>query len=341
MAVTLRDVAERAGVSARTVSNVVNNFHHVSPAMRTKVQAALDELNYRPNLLARGLREGRTGIITLLVPEISVAYFAELAHEIVEQASDLGITVMIDETGGKPEHELALLGVAGHSSWVDGVLLSSQGLHGRTLAELGLSVPVVLLGERTANSALDHVGIDNVQAARDAVMHLIATGRRCIAALGGTSAEVGGTAKADMTSELRLQGYLAALKAAGLPAHPSLRAYTRTYQRGDAAAAVDALFDSPSRPDAIFCFSDELASGTLRALHERGVRVPADVSVVGFDDVEETRFAIPSLTSIRPDRARIAATALRLLTDRIAGSEGKPCDVKVPYELVVRESSCR
>lgn len=335
MAVTLRDVAERAGVSARTVSNVVNNFHHVSPAMRTKVQAAVDELNYRPNLLARGLREGRTGIITLLVPEISVAYFAELAHEIVEQASELSITVMIDETGGKPERELALLGVAGHSSWVDGVLLSSQGLHGRSLAELGLSVPVVLLGERTASSALDHVGIDNVQAAREAVMHLIATGRRCIAALGGTSDTV------DLTSELRLQGYLAALQAAGLPAHPFLRAHTRTYQRADAAAAVDGLLNSPLRPDAIFCFSDELATGALRALHERGVRVPADVSVVGFDDAEETRFTIPSLTSIRPDRAQIAATALRLLTDRVAGSDATPRDVRVPYELVVRESSCR
>lgn len=337
MAVTLRDVAVRAGVSTRTVSNVVNNFHHVSPAMRTRVQTALDELNYRPNLLARGLREGRTGIITLLVPEISVAYFAELAHEIVEQASELGITVMIDETGGHPERELALLGVAGHSSWVDGVLLSSQGLHGPVLAELGLTVPVVLLGERTANSALDHVGIDNVQAARDAVTHLIDSGRRCIAALGGT------TVPGDTTSGMRLQGYHEALRAAGLPVDPLLRVHTRTYQRGDAVTAMGALLDGPRdgrlRLDAVFCFSDELAAGALRALHERGLRVPVDVSVVGFDDVEQTRFAIPSLTSIRPDRAQIAATALRLLSDRVAGSQATPCDVRVPHQLMIRESS--
>ena len=335
MTVTLRDVAQRAGVSTRTVSNVVNNFHHVSPAMRERVQAALDELNYRPNLLARGLREGRTGIITLLLPEISVAYFAQLAHQIVEHASELGITVMIDETAGDPDRELALLGVAGHSSWVDGVLLSSQGLHGRALAELNMPVPVVLLGERTANSAYDHVGIDNVQAASDAVSHLIATGRRRIAALGGADVAV------DATSQLRRQGYLTALEHADLPFDDSLHTRTRTYQRDDAASGVRSLLALPKPPDAVFCFSDQLAVGTLRALHDQGVRVPDDISVVGFDDVDEARFTIPSLTSIRPDRAAIAAAALRLLLDRIGGADGPPRDVRVPHTLVVRESSTR
>ena len=125
MAVTLRDVAARAGVSTRTVSNVVNGFQHISPAMRTRVQAAMDELNYTPNLLARSLRQGRTGIITLLVPEITVPYFGELAHEVVEQARQLGCTVMIDETGGEPGRERELLDVAfdevGISDWSDKV----------------------------------------------------------------------------------------------------------------------------------------------------------------------------------------------------------------------------
>jgi LacI family repressor for deo operon, udp, cdd, tsx, nupC, and nupG len=118
VAVTLRDVARHAGVSTRTVSNVVNGFPHISPAMRVKVEAALSELNYRPNLLARSLRQGRTGIITLLVPEIAVTYFSELAHEVVEQASERGCTVMIDETGGAPDRERELLDVATQSSWV-------------------------------------------------------------------------------------------------------------------------------------------------------------------------------------------------------------------------------
>ncbi len=333
MAVTLRDVAERAGVSTRTVSNVVNDFHYVSPAMRAKVQAALDELNYKPNLLARGLRQGRTGIVTLLVPQIAVPYFGELAHEIVERASRLGFTVMIDETGGQPQRELAVLDVASRSSWVDGVLLSSLGLNGRALTRLRPSVPVVLLGERTARTALDHVGIDNERASRHAVQHLIASGRRRIAAVGGS------TVPADVTSRVRSKGYRAALRAAGLPIDQDLYAHTPEYRRGDAAGAVRALLAQKKPPDALFCFSDELAIGALRELRKLGLQVPGDISVVGFDDVEEARFATPSLTSVRPDKPAIASAAMDMLIERIGGSEVTPRDVRVGHELIIRESS--
>ena len=333
MAVTLRDVAARAGVSTRTVSNVVNGFQHISPAMRTRVQAALDELNYTPNLLGRSLRQGRTGIITLLVPEITVPYFGELAHEVVEQARQLGCTVMIDETGGEPGRERELLDVAKQSGWVDGVLLSSLGLRGRDLAGLGTGIPVVLLGERTARTALDHVGINNVEAARVAVRHLIDSGRQRIAAIGGN----GGAS--DATSRLRLKGYRQELAAAGLLPEDGIYVRTDDYHRVSAAAAVRTLFGADDPPDGLFCFSDELAAGALRQLYELGVGVPAEVSVVGFDDDEASRFATPSLTSIRPDKREIARVALDLLLQRLDGSEAKPRDVKVGYELIVREST--
>lgn len=334
MAVTLRDVAVRAGVSTRTVSNVVNDFHHVSPAMRSKVQAALDELNYTPNLLARGLRQGRTGIITLLVPDIAVDYFGELAHEVVERATRLGFTVMIDETTGQPQRERALLDVTSQSSWVDGVLLSSLGLEGRDLVGLRSNKPVVLLGERTAEAALDHVGIDDVRAARDAVRHLLDSGRRRVAAVGGSA--IG----SDATSRNRLRGYRNALRSAGLLAN-ELYVRTPDYKRASAAAAVRTLFARPDPPDALFCFSDDLALGALRALYEWGVRVPSDVSVVGFDDIEESAFAIPSVTSIRPDKGAIASRALDMLIGRIRGVQTQPRDARVGYQLIVRESSTR
>lgn len=332
MAVTLRDVAQHAGVSARTVSNVVNDFHYVSPGMRAKVQAALDELNYTPNLLARGLRQGRTGIITLLVPDIAVAYFGELAHKVVDHASRHGLTVMIDETTGQPQRERTLLDVAVHSSWVDGVLLSPLGLTGREIMGLGSSKPVVLLGERAANMALDHVGIDNVHAARDAVQHLIDSGRRRIAAIGGN--DVG----SDATSKLRLRGCRLALRKAGLLDGAR---YQRTpdYKRISGAAAVRTLFDQPDPPDGLFCFSDELAAGALRALSEMGVGVPGRVSVVGFDDIDESAFSTPSLTSIRPDTTAVATAALGMLTERIRGSGLGPRDVRVGHQLIARESS--
>jgi LacI family repressor for deo operon, udp, cdd, tsx, nupC, and nupG len=332
VAVTLRDVALHAGVSTRTVSNVVNDFPHISPAMRAKVQAALTELNYKPNLLARSLRQGRTGIVTLLLPEIAVAYFGELAHEVVERASELGFTVMIDETGGKPDRERALLNTASESSWVDGVLLSSQGLHGRDLAGLAPKMPVVLLGERTAGTALDHVGISNVRAAREAVRHLIASGRRQIAAIGGSAGV------SDATSRLRLKGYHQELRAAGLRTD-GLYVRTPDYKRASAALAVRSLLSRDPVPDGLFCFSDELAVGALRELYEQGLRVPSDISVIGFDDIEEARFATPSLSSIRPDKTRIATEAVDMLLQRMQAPETTPRDVRVGYELIVRESS--
>ncbi|MBO0842520.1 MAG: LacI family DNA-binding transcriptional regulator [Nocardioides sp.] len=330
--VTLRDVAAHAGVSPRTVSNVVNDFAHVSPAMRTKVQAAVEALGYKPNMLARGLRQGRTGIITLLVPDLTVAYFAELAHDVVERATELGATVMVDETGGDAARERALLDTAAESSWVDGVLLSSLGLSAHDLAGLGSRLRVVLLGERTAGSALDHVGFDNVAAARDAVSHLIAQGRTRIVAVGGNGKPL------DMTSHLRLQGYHEAMSAAGLPTADG-HVLTPDYLRRSAREAVERLMARPEPPDALFCFSDELAVGALRALYDRGARVPDDVAVVGFDDAGISAYLTPGLTSIRQDRSRIARGALDVLFERIRGDQGPPRDLSVPYELVVRESS--
>ena len=316
------------------MSNVVHDFPLISPAMRAKVQASLTELNYKPNLMARGLRQGRTGIITLLLPEIAVAYFGELAHEVVERARELSFTVMIDETGGKPDRERALLDTASQSSWVDGVLLSSQGLRGRDLAGLAPQMPVVLLGERTAGTVLDHVGISNVRAAREAVRHLIASGCRQIAAIGGNAGA------SDATSRLRLQGYRQELRAADLPTD-GLYVWTPDYKRASAAPAVRSLLSQAPPPDGLFCFSDELALGALRELYEQGLRVPADISVVGFDDIEEARFATPSLTSVRPDKARIAKQAVDMLLQRIQAPEAKTRDMRVGHQLIVRESSDR
>jgi DNA-binding LacI/PurR family transcriptional regulator len=334
MAVTLRDVATHAGVSPRTVSNVVNGFDHVSPAMRAKVQAALDELHYEPNLLARSLRRGSTGIINFFIPKIASPYFAELAHEVVELAGRRGYTVLMDETGGSRARELALLDVAARSRWVDGVLLNPLGLDSRALAGLrASSFPVVLLGERTGRATHDHVGFDNLAAAREAAEHLIDAGRRRIGAVGGDAG------RSDATSRLRLRGLRSALRAAGLPVEDSLYGRARDYTRGQAALAVRTMLASDDPPDGLVCFAAEIATGALHELDAQGVRVPQDIGVVTFDHVEEGRFASPSLTSVGPDKAEIAASALGMLVERIAGLDVDPRDVHVKHELVVRSST--
>ena len=141
-----------------------------------------------------------------------------------------------------------------------------------------------------------------------------------------------------MTSRLRLKGYRQELRAVGLPAD-GRHARTPDYKRASGAAAVRSLLSRPDPPDGLFCFSDELAVGVLRELHEQGLRMPSDISVVGFDDIQEARFATPSLTSVRPDKAKIAEVAVDMLIQRIQGSEAKPRDVRIGYELIVRESS--
>lgn len=332
VAATLRDVARRAGVSPRTVSNVVNDFHYVSPGTRARVQAALDELGYRPNLLARSLRQGRTGIIALLVPNLTAPYFAELAHAIVESASQRGCTVMIDETGGDARRERELLDIAAHSSWLDGILLSSLGMHGPQLTRLTHPAPIVLLGERTAASVFDHVGIDNVRAARDAVKHLQEGGRRRIAAIGGHSGPD------DPTSTLRLTGYRQQARSAGLSVK-GLYAPTVDYRPQSAEAALERLLSIPHPPDALFCFSDDLAIGVLRGLYRRGVRVPDDIAVVGFDDIQHAALTAPSLTSVGADKQVLAERAITLLLERINSSHAPPRDSVVSHHLQPREST--
>ncbi|QNK82192.1 LacI family DNA-binding transcriptional regulator [Nakamurella sp. PAMC28650] len=333
MAVTLRDVALRAGVSVRTVSNVVNGFRHVSPQMRELVQAAIDELGYQPNVLARSLRRGHTGVIALLVPELGVPYFGELAHQVIEAARVRGLTVMVDETAGNAAREREILDLATSSGLVDGVILSALGLSGDEVALLHPRVPMVLLGEHTAPRRFDHAGTDNVLAAKDAVAHLVAAGARRVAVIG---AEPGAGRE---TSRLRLRGYRAAVKAAGQRPDPGLVQAVGTFHRQDGAEAMHRLLGLANPPDATFCFNDSLALGALRVLYDRGIRSPQDMRIVGFDDVEEGRFSMPTLSTIAPDKPAIARAAVDLLCDRIGGSTLAPRDVVVPHHLVLRESS--
>ncbi|WP_448059232.1 LacI family DNA-binding transcriptional regulator [Cellulomonas hominis] len=333
MAVTLRQVAELAGVSVRTVSNVVNDFEHVAPHTRARVQKAVDVLGYRPNTAARSLRTGRTGLIGLVVPALDQPYFAELARAVVTQASAAGFTLVVDQTDGDPERERDLLLRRPRGAMFDGLILSPLSLVGKDLAEADGGRPLVLLGERMVASTVDHVHIDNVQAARDATEHLIARGHTRIAAIGLQRAPSGQTARQ------RTEGLMTALAEAGLPAHPQLLRHAESWDRSAGHTQMLELLDGPTRPDAVFCFSDMLAIGALRACFERGVAVPGDLAVMGFDDVEEARYATPSLSTVRPDKAEIAHAAVTRLVSRIEGAVDDVRDITVAHELVPREST--
>jgi DNA-binding LacI/PurR family transcriptional regulator len=337
VAVRLQDVAARAGVSVKTVSNVVNGYVHVRPGTRERVQAAIDELGYRPNLSARSLRSGRSGVIALAVPELDMPYFAELTRFVVQAADGHGLTVLVDQTDGLAERErLVMTGIRGHL--IDGLVLSPVATDADELAAAAGQVPIVLLGEKVTQGPVDHVAIDNVAAARAATEHLLDAGCERVAALGDQPDSPQGSGVA----ALRRQGYEDALAGRGLPLDEGLVVPVDSYRREEGARAVARLLDDGEPPDGVFCFNDTLALGALRALADRGVRVPEDVAVIGVDDVEDGRYAVPSLSTMAPDKQQIASTAVQLLVDRMRGRrDAGPRDVAAGFELVVRESSRR
>jgi DNA-binding LacI/PurR family transcriptional regulator len=331
--VNLKHVAARAGVSVKTVSNVVNGYAHITDATRARVQQAIDELHYRPNLAARNLRRGRSNVIALALPELDLPYFAELARSVIKSAEEIGWTVLIDQTDGLVDREqLVLDGIRGHL--IDGLIFSPITLGADDLERRRDTTPLVLLGERVYDGPADHVSIDNVAAAQVATGHLIQLGRRRIAAIGDQPQPT------SQTAHLRLRGYLKALADADLPAPEQWRCPVDRYHRADGAAAMRRLLDLPDPPDAVFCFNDLLALGALRALQERGVRVPEDVAVVGWDDVEDGRYSTPTLTTISPDKHQIASLAVEFLADQLrAERRDAPREVTADFGLAVREST--
>lgn len=333
MRVSLKDVAERAGVSIKTVSNVVNHYQHVTPAMRARVQEAIDELGYRPNLTARHLRKGRTGIIALAVPELGNPYFAELAGAVIDAAAERDVTVLLDHTRGERKQEV-LVSQGFRARVIDGLILSPLELEAADLRGRDDDVPMVLLGEREYDLPYDHIAIDNVAAARTAVRHLLGRGRTRIAYLGAR------TDSANQPAHLRLAGWRAELAAEGLPAPDSLVGATGGWDRGDGSEAIARMLDAGVRPDAVFAYNDLIAIGAMRVLHERGLRVPWDVAVVGFDDIAEGKFGAVTLTTISPDKQAIARLAVESLLSRLEGpDQDSGRELVAEYRLIEREST--
>ena len=332
---TLHDVARVAGVSFKTVSNVLNDHPQVRDSTRAKVLAAVTELGYRPNLAARNLRLGRSGVIGLAVPELSQAFFAQLADEVIHVAAEEGLVVLVEQTGGERDRELEALRNP-RLSLTDGLLLAPLGLtHEDVGAELATR-PLVVLGEPLFPGPVDHVTMQHEAAARAATAHLLELGRRRVMLLGAHASETTGVAA------LRHAGYRAALAAAGVAADDTLVVPVETWDRRSGAQAMAAVLDAGVRMDAVFAMNDDLALGALRSLQERGVRVPQDVALMGFDDVADGRYTYPSLTTVEPGRHDIARTAVHLLAARIAGGRDADLEPKVVapgFHLVVREST--
>lgn len=328
----LQDVAAVAGVSMKTVSNVVHGYAHVSPTMRARVQAAIDELGYKPHLTARRLATGRTGMIALAIPEIDHPYFSELARNIAEEAGSRGLRVLIEQTLSDAGAEHAVLHDR-EAGLVDGVVFHPVSTTAAELAGIPADSPLVLLGEAARPAGVDHVMIDNVGAAAAATRHLLALGRHRIAFAAAVDDDI------TVSTAERMTGYRAALRNAGIEPDPALVLRSRDFTIGGAAHALASALDTGLDLDGVLARDDKFALGTLEALRAAGRRVPEDVAVVGWDDTVLASHTTPALTSVSPDKGAIAALALDLLAERIVGLAGPGRHRLAPYRIVVRHSA--
>ncbi|MET8834128.1 LacI family DNA-binding transcriptional regulator [Micromonospora sp. NPDC004540] len=332
MATTLRDVARHARVSVKTVSNVVNDHPHVSDDVRRRVREAVRALGYRPNLAARTLRTGRAGLLALIVPDVEAPGLHGLAREVVRAATSRGFRVVVDHLGSDTERAAAPARI-GAPPGVDAVLLGADMVPpGLIDAQLAAGTPVVLLGE-SPDPRCDQVALDWARAAADAIEHLLDTGRRRIAAIGARPGEATGPAQP------RTLGYRHAVHRAGLDLPAGYLRTTAQQRHEDGYRAARWLFAHEQRPDALFCYADRLAIGALRAAADAGLRVPADVAVIGLGDSEEGRYSRPTLTSVSADPAFLAREAVALVTARLDRPDAAPARITAPHAVLPREST--
>ncbi|WP_122982303.1 LacI family DNA-binding transcriptional regulator [Actinoplanes teichomyceticus] len=322
----MTDVARLAGVSHQTVSRVLNDHPNVKEQTRLRVRAAIAELGYRPNRAARALVTGRSQLIGVVARNSMLYGPASMLTEFEQAAADAGFAVSVGSVRELDRDSIAAVVDRHLDQRVAGLVVIAQVASAtEALAEIPADVPVVFIdGDPAAGRSL--VTVDQVAGARAAVQHLLAAGHETVWHVSGPTDW--------FDSAGRIQGWRQTLREAGREVPPLLSAdwsAAEGYRAGQMLARMPEV-------TAVFAANDHLAMGVLRALHERGRRVPHDVSVVGFDDVPEAAYFIPPLTTVRQAFGDVARAALTLLLGQMKDDPGAVETVVVPAELVVRES---
>lgn len=329
----IKDVARQAGVSVGTVSNVINRPEAVLPDTRARVLAAIEELGYVRSESARQLRAGRSRIMALLVLDMGNPFFVDIARGAERAARDAGLGVMVCNSGQSAEEEAEYLGLFAEQR-VCGVLVTPADATGGSLEAFARHrIPYVLVDRVASSTDTCAVSVDDVRGGLLAVGHLVSAGHRSVAYVSGPG---------DLHQiRDRREGALAALAEAGLGPEALVEIQS---DRLDVAAGRDAgarLLGLVPRPTAVFCANDLLALGVLQALYAAGVRVPQDVAIVGYDDIEFAAAAAVPLTSVRQPAVVMGRMAAELLLEEADDGDGshRHRSVVLQPELVVRASS--
>lgn len=327
-AVTLREVAERAGVSMITVSRAINTPQQVSERTRERVQEAVSALGYVPNLVAGGLRSARSHVVTALVPTLTGPLFGEMVQALTEALEQRGFQVMLGQVGYARSREDALLraivGRRPDGIVVTGVMHSPEGR--RLLTASG--IPIVETWDFTDTPIDMLVGLRHEALGAAVCEHLFAKGRRHLALLSG----------GDERAARRARGFTAAAQRLGLRP-PTVRLGKSPTTHADGREGLAALLADAPDLDAVFCSSDMLALGVLTEARVRGVAVPDQLAVMGFGDIDFAQTVSPSLSTVRIDGTRMGQTAAQLIADR---AEGKPVTervVDIGFSIIERDSA--
>ena len=328
---SIKDVALKANVSTTTVSHVVNSTRFVSDKVRHDVELAIRELNYVPSAVARSLKSNTTKTIGMLIPNCSNPYFAEIVRSVEDHCFGAGYALILCNTDDDPHRQAAYLQVISEKR-IDGTIIISTGEDADLLRLLkGLTIPTVLLDREIREVNCDLVETAHLQGALMATEHLIALGHRRIACLAGP---------ANLNSSVqRIEGWRTALAQSGLAAEASDLLWQSDFSSQGGFTTMQSILRSPQVPTAVFVCNDLMCIGALSAAHQASVRVPQDMSLIGFDDIELARFASPALSTIAQPKHLIGVTAVDMVLERIQGGRLQARQVILQPELIIRNST--
>jgi LacI family repressor for deo operon, udp, cdd, tsx, nupC, and nupG len=329
--VTILDVARRAGVSTATVSRALAAPERVADKTRAAVEAAIAETGYTPNAIAQGLRARSSKMVLALLPGLGNSFYTVIINAVEELLTEAGYGILFGDTRNDAKRDAHYDRLV-RSGQVDGVLLLTGRLPRKDFAELDATVPITLVSNDIPEiKTLPVFEIANREAAREMVEYLIRLGHRRIAHITGPAGNI--------EARERLRGYRDALAAAGLPIDESL-IWPGSFTFIAGTAAAKQYLASSDRPTAVFAASDEIAMGFIRAIKDAGLRVPDDLSVAGFDDIEYASFFDPALTTMHQPRAELGRLAAESLVRRMAGDSGPkpPRRTRLACTLVIRAS---
>jgi LacI family fructose operon transcriptional repressor len=326
--VSIKEVAEAAGVSTATVSRVLSNSQHVRAEVRERVMRVVERLGYRPNLVARSLRSQHSNTIGLIVSDIRNPFFTSISRAVEDTAYEQGFSVLLCNTDENPEKEKIYLNLMRDTN-VAGVIYSPTRQTVTNFADIILPCPTVVVDRSVTNGDVDVVLIDNIDAAYRLIMHLLEQGYRRIAVLFG---------EMSTTGQERRSGYEKALQVYGLVPEPALVKSVPAKIEAGYAAALKLLTMTP-RPDAIFTTNSLLGAGALQAIRERGYIIPDEIALVTFDETTWASLVQPAITLIEQPTYEIGKTAAELLLQRIADPERPTRKVILKGKLLVRGSS--